>query len=123
MSKTYDLRVIVKRLLDQVTGNTYYEEAPDTSVYPYKIFEFENIGTQDTNRDDSILVVHVWGRDIKQVELICDRIENLFQLCNNPTSTSLPTFYAFDRRPIPDEDKTLKHRQIKIQVQNYYIGA
>ena len=35
----------------------------------------------------------------------------------------LPTFYRISRKPIDDEDKTLIHRQLKFQIQNYSIGG
>lgn len=122
MGKTIDLRTIITTLLDEIDGTTYYEIAPSDAVYPYKVYEFELIDTQDVSRDDNILTVHVWGDQVKEVEQICDDIEDKFRFCNASSGVSYPTFYTYERRSIPDENKALKHRQLKILINNYYIG-
>lgn len=123
MSKTFELRKIIKQILDMTIGKTYYELASDTAVFPYKVYSFENIDLGDVERDDLILLVDIWGKDdVSEVEFLTDEIENIFNNLNSPSATSLPTFYRISRKPIPDEDKSIKHRQLKFQIQNYYIG-
>lgn len=122
MSKTYELRKIIKTFLDTTLGKTYYEIASDSAIFPYKVYSFENIDLGDIERDDLILVIDIWGKeDISEVELLADNIEKLFNNLNHPHGNSFPTFFRVSRKPIPDEDKTIKHRQLKFQVQNYYI--
>jgi|GEM_PF-2193847 hypothetical protein len=128
MGKTNDMKVIIKNLLDQTSGNTYYESRPvddnTSDIYQnsFKVFEFESINSDDISRDDYILTINVWGRNVKDVEQISDDIEDLLRHESYQSETCLPTFYTFERRPIPDEDKTIKRRQIKVLVNNYYIG-
>lgn len=121
MSKTLELRKVIKAKLDTISnsGNTYYEIADDGCKYPYKVFSFDNIDLGDLNRDDLILVIDVWTKDVKEADRIADDIEGLFKMLNSPTSTILPTFYRYSRQALLDEDKTIKHRQIKILIQNY----
>jgi hypothetical protein len=122
MSKTYELRKIILPLLEQSKGKAYYELASDKAVYPYKVYSFGNIDLGDISRDDLILVVDIWGKDnMIEVEEIADSIEKIFNCLNAPTTTSFPTFYRISRNPIEDEDKTIKRRQLKFQIQNYYV--
>ncbi len=124
MSKTYELRKIISLLLEQTEGKAYYENSSDEADFPYKVYSFENIDLGDMERDDLILVVDIWGKDnVIEVEEIADSIENTFNCLNAPTTTSFPTFYRISRKPIEDEDKRIKRRQLKFQIQNYYKGA
>lgn len=122
MGKTYDLRVIVRTLLKQAPGEAYYEIASTSAIYPYKVFELGNIDLGDMNRDDLILIVHVWGKDIKEVDEIADKIEDILNGKNAPQGNTYPTFYRMSRNTIPDEDKSIKHKELKFNIQNYYTG-
>lgn len=124
MNKTNSLRKIIKNNIDSIV-KSYYRKSDPKSGFPYAVFDFENIDLGDIFRDDSILVVDVWGKgnDTSEIEEIADRIELLFNAANLPSEDSLPTFYRISRKPLDDEDKTLIHRQLKFQIQNYYIGG
>lgn len=122
MGKTYDLRVIARTLLKQTLGEVYYEIASTNAIYPYKVFELANIDLGDMARDDLILIVHVWGKDIKEVDEIADGIEATLNGTNAPNGNSYPTFYRMSRNTIPDEDKSIKHKELKFNIQNYYTG-
>lgn len=124
MNKTNSLRKIIKNNIDPIV-KSYYRKSDPKIDFPYAVFDFENIDLGDIFRDDSILVVDVWGKgnDTSEIEKIADRIESLFNAANLPSEDSLPTFYRISRKPLDDEDKTLIHRQLKFQIQNYYIGG
>ena len=124
MSKTNALRTIIQSNIGSII-KCFYRTSVKNESYPYAVYDFENIDLGDINRDDLILIVDVWGKgnDTSQVEDITDRIENLFNAANLPGGEVLPTFYRIQRKPIDDEDKSLIHRQLKFQVQNYSIGG
>ena len=124
MNKTNSLRKIVKSNIDSIV-KAYYRTSDPKSDYPYAVYDFESIDLGDIFRDDLILIVDVWGKgkDTTAIEEIADRIELLFNAANFPADDSLPTFYRISRKPIDDEDKTLIRRQLKFQIQNYYIGG
>lgn len=122
MSKTKELRKIVKAILDTSTGETYYENATDDGVYPFKVFSFDNVNLGDTARDDVMLVVDVWGDSVSDVEYVADEIEASLNCKNNPQGNSYPTFYKDMRYTVFDENKAIKHKQLKFIIQNYYIG-
>lgn len=93
--------------------------------YPYAVYDFESIDLGDIYRDDLILVIDIWGKgnDTAVLEDIADKLETVFNAANLPGEEILPTFYRVGRKPIDDEDKTLIRRQLKFQIQNYYVGG
>ena len=124
MSKTNALRKIIQAKIDSVVS-CYYQTADAKEENQYAVYDFENIDLGDLHRDDLILVVDIWGKgkDTSPIEEIADKIEKMFNAANLPNNDVLPTFYRIGRKPIPDEDKTLIHRQLKFQIQNYDVGG
>ena len=124
MSKTNSLRKIIQSNIGAIV-QTFYRTADKDCFYPYAVYDFENIDLGDINRDDLILIIDIWGKgnDTSEIEDLADQIEKLFNAANMPEDDVLPTFYRMSRKPIDDEDKTLIHRQLKFQIQNYAIGG
>ena len=124
MSKTIALRKIIKSKIDSVV-KSYYRTADKGALFPHAVFDFENIDLGDLHRDDLILVVDLWGKgkDTSEIEEMADQLEEIFNAANLPGEEVLPTFYRISRKPIDDEDKTLIRRQLKFQIQNYFIGG
>lgn len=124
MSKTYSLRMIIQSNINPIV-KLFHMDADKDKLFPHAVYHFENIDLGDINRDDLILVIDIWdkGTDTSRIEEIADRIEALFNAANLPNEDVLPTFYRISRKPIDDEDKTMIHRQLKFQIQNYAIGG
>lgn len=124
MNKTNALRAIIQKNISKIV-KSYYRIADAKANYPYAVYDFENIDLGDLCRDDLILVIDLWGKgkDTSRIEEMADQIEALFNAANLPGKEVLPTFYRISRKPIDDEDKTLIRRQLKFQIQNYYIGG
>lgn len=124
MSKTNSLRKIIQSNIDSVVS-CYYRMADPGALYPHAVYDFENIDLGDISRDDLILIVDLWdkGNDTSRLEDMADQIEEKFNAANLPNEEVLPTFYRISRKPIDDEDKTIMRRQLKFQIQNYYIGG
>ena len=124
MSKTIALRKIIQKNIDPIV-KSYYRKADKENIYPHAVYDFENIDLGDISRDDLILIIDIWdkGNDTSNIEEIADQIEEMFNAANLPNEEVLPTFYRLGRKPIDDVDKTLMRRQLKFQIQNYYIGG
>lgn len=124
MSKTNSLRKIIQSKINSVVS-CYYRTADPGALFPHAVYDFENIDLGDLNRDDLILIVDLWdkGSDTSGLEEMADKIEEMFNAANLPNEEVLPTFYRISRKPIDDEDKTIMRRQLKFQIQNYYIGG
>lgn len=128
MGKTNELRKLIKAHLTnqefvQKHGikGVYFENADKDKMYPHIVFSFGNINTGDIHRKDYALTVDVFDKSPSAflVEEITDDIEDMFNALNDPQEKILPTFYLEGRRTVIDEDKTIRHRQIDIIIQNY----
>lgn len=126
--RTNSLRKLVKEMLSKVNaehGNkeVFYELANDDKMYPHIVFSFDNINTGDLYRHDLSLIIDIYDKSDSAylVESIADDVEDMFNAINLPQDTILPTFYLEARRPVPEEDKSIRHRQIEVIVQNYEI--
>ena len=120
-TKTNDLKKLIQTKLKTLTTNVFYEIATDDAMYPHVVFTFNSIDLGDLSRQDYMLNIDVWdkGKSTTAVDERCDKIEALLQGENLPQTRILPTFYLVDRRNIPDEDKQIRHRIIRFQIQNY----
>ena len=125
MNKTEELRKVIAAALSGVCPRVNYEIATDTEQFPYLVYDLSSVNLDDIERDDVILTIDVWDKSASPVtvEELSDRIESLLNAANMPTQTVLPTFFRISRATIQDPDKSLKRRQLKFQIQNYYIGA
>lgn len=121
MSKTANLRQLIRTQLNTITGESYYRHAPNDAVYPYKTFELSHSNFGDLARDDIDLCIDVWDHatNPKAVEQIADSIEDLFNAKNMPQTHILPTFFRESRYPVNEDDKDIQHIQMHFVVQNY----
>ena len=119
--RTNDLIELIKTKLSTVASNVYYEVADEDALYPHVVFSFQQINLGDLSRQDYELDVDVWdkGEETETVENLCDSIEYLLHGANLPQKNILPTFYLIDRRILFDEDKEIRHRVVRFQIQNY----
>ena len=124
MGKTNALKEIIQSKIISV-ASCYYRMADPEALFPHAVYDFETIDLGDINRDDLILILDLWdkGNDTSRIEEMADQIEEMFNAANLPNEEVLPTFYRISRKPIDDEDKTIMRRQLKFQIQNYYIGG
>ena len=124
MNKTNALRKIIQSNIDPII-KSYYRKANPEETFRHAVYDFENIDLLDLWRDDIILIIDLWDRgdDTSAIEDAADLIEERFNAANMPDEDVLPTFYRISRKPIDDEDKNIIHRQLKFQVQNYFIGG
>lgn len=119
--RTNDLIELIKTKLSTIASNVYYEVADEDALYPHVVFSFQQINLGDLSRQDYELDVDVWdkGEETETVENLCDSIEHLLHGANIPQKNILPTFYLIDRRILFDEDKEIRHRVVRFQIQNY----
>lgn len=113
------LELILKTLKTK-HGRVYHENAPQNAEYPYIVFNI-NDGLK-SHRDDLILIIDIWDRNDSsmRIEDLTDMIDTLLDEANLPNEFVLPTFYRQQRLKVEDEDKTLKRRQLRFNVQAYF---
>lgn len=121
ITRTNDLKILIQTKLKTLTTHVFFEQATDDALYPHVVFNFRTIDLGDLSREDYILEIDVWGKGTNStaVDELSDKIEDLLAAKNLPQTHILPTFYKIDRKSVMDSDKTLKHRLIRFQIQNY----
>lgn len=115
---TKDLRQLVKELLDQADGATFYRTASVTAAYPYKVFSFGKTRYSDSRDVEICIDLYDRGGGDRLGE-IADEIERIFDDLNAPQDGILPTFFLDDRYPVEEKDKELEHIQMRIQTNLY----
>lgn len=121
VSKTIALRTIVTTLLKEVNNNVYYIEAPNNTSSPYIVFDFNTVDLNNYPRNDVFLIVDIWDKndDTMTIENLADEIEEKLNRLNYPTDEVLPTIFLSTRYNLTDEDKSIKRRQLRFEIQNY----
>ena len=121
MSRTNDLKKLIQTKLKTLTTNVFFERATDDAMYPHIVFSFREINLNDLSRQDYSLDIDVWdkGTSTTAIDALADSVEDLFHMENLPQESVLPTFYKTDRKSVDDPDKSIKHRLIRFQIQNY----
>ena len=119
--RTNDLKKLIETQLKTLTTNVYHEVAKTNAMYPHIVYSFERLELGDLSRQDYILVLDIWDKSTSttRVDDLADSVENLLQGANLPQKNVLPTFYLIDRKNILDQDKQIRHRVVRFQIQNY----
>lgn len=123
---TNELRKLIQSKLKTVCDNVFYEIADNKMIYPHCVFSFRSVDTSDFAfaRKDIRCDIDIWdkGNDATQIEDLADSIESLFNAKNIPQDEILPTFFLDRRISVLDEDKDIRHRVIRLTIQNYERG-
>ena len=121
MTKTNELKKLIKSLISRVVSTCGYKTVPDDKMYPHATFSFSNVNLGDLNRNDNIIDIDLWdkGNDTTRIDEIADNLEEIFNNQNIPQDSILPTFYLMNRYTVEDEDKDIQHVKLRIEVQNY----
>jgi hypothetical protein len=124
VNRSEELRKVTTGLLKLSCKKTYYGDANDEAKYPYQTFILDSSNANSYPRNDDIIIVDIWDKSKSwtEAERLADLVEDNMNMRNIPNENILSTYILFDRRQVKDPDKDIKHIQIKLSVQNYYIG-
>lgn len=111
-----------------LTVPVYYDQASENATFPYIVFSFEPINTQDESSDTFILDIDGWDQpangDTVPLETTMETIDGDGNI-QNPTGLNEKIIITNDvtlilrrenRYSIPDEDKSIKRRRYTYQV-------
>ncbi len=96
-----ELRKVVKAQLDTITGSgkTYYHRAEKGALYPHKVFNVEDIDTNNAPRHDYVITVDVWTKDANTADDIADAVNDIFDNANLPNAWRYYSEYPPDILP------------------------
>ena len=124
MSRTSELQLIIQNKLTELGYTAYADEAPDSAVYPYVVYNINNFSYLDA-RDNITLEMDMWDSapNYVTVEAMADAVESAFQgvAVYDKYSNVLPQFFRYIRTKVPDTDRDLKRINLKLEVHNYNV--
>lgn len=116
-----ELLEIIKDLILGAHSRVYLEDAPETAVFPYVVFNLVgDIIINEGGRNDFTLEVDIWDddQDTTTLEALTDDIDLHLDRINQSSSTIAVNFYKTGRDMIPDP--SLKRRQLRYQTSVYF---
>lgn len=118
MNRTIELRKVLQILFKTITNNVHYEIAPDTSPYPYLVYEFNEL-TYSYGKSVLMLEVNIldYGTSTTFVETLADTLQdtlNKYYFINDKIQF---TIYRGNRNTIQEEDKKIRRRRMIFEIQ------
>lgn len=115
-------------VLSQSQKPVYFEQAPVKDpitqlppVYPYIVFKLPNALNVETDRQDYSLIIDIWDNksDTTALETLTSDVDNLLYKLRVTDENQFLMFERENRLMIPDEDTTIKRRQLQYTVKQY----
>lgn len=122
MSKTISLRTELQRKLKTLTTTVYYEEASDSAVYPYCVFELSELLTE-ANKTVYQLEINLLdhGVSTSAIEILADNIQkslNKYFFVNAEIEFKI---YQGIRQTVKEEDKQIIRRRLLFEIQLHEV--
>lgn len=117
MTKTIALRTELSRLLKTLTTRVYYEEAPDNAVYPYTVYELDELGF-DYGKTQYQLEINAFdfGTSTTAVETLSDNIQKALDQYHFINDKIQFMSYRNQRRIIREGDKQILRRRMLFEI-------
>lgn len=119
VSRTIEIRTLFKGIIEECGCKAYYERANKNILYPYAVFVFESANIMDLSKREIDVVIDVWDKsdDSSVVEDLADEIVNTINhKLLFPKEIPSLRIYGVKKRSLPDDDVTLKRRQIECSI-------
>lgn len=125
-----ELQKQIYTFLKTKADRVYYENAPDDAIYPYIVYDFPSSLENYSNREDFMLEIDVWDNatNTKPIETLVGDVDGDGDVAN-PTGlhrkqiyvngTLSAKIYKEGRYNIRDEDRRIRHRQLRYRIQTY----
>lgn len=118
VSKTLEIRKCVKQIIEECGCKAYYEKANKVVAFPYAVFEFETTIISDNVKREIEVTIDIWDKSESSVavEELADKIsQSINYKLLFPSGESL-RLYGVRKRSLPDEDESLRRRQIECSI-------
>lgn len=124
MAKVIDIRRELQRLIKTVHARVYYENATDTTVFPYVVFNLPN-SIDSGDLENFVLDVDFWDDDqnTTTLETLCDNVDAILHKKNVVISDSVGFVIYRDNRlnNVTDDDERIRRRKYIYQCRSYGV--
>jgi hypothetical protein len=122
------VRILIRLLtfitskLNEITPKVYLEQAPAKTPFPYVVFNLPNSDEAEF-REDFVLEVDVWDKspDTTALETLTVSIDQALSRLKHLDTNFQASFYRVSRLMLPDDDPTIRRRQLRYQVKAYLL--
>lgn len=117
-----ELRKQLQILFKTITANVHYEIAPDTSPYPYLVYELSQL-TYSYGKAVLQLEVNIldYGTSTTTVETLSDTLQDMLNKYYFINDKIQLTVYRLNRNTIQEEDKKIKRRRLTFEIQMHEL--
>lgn len=118
MSKTLELRRQLQIIFKTVTDNIHYELAPETSPYPYLVYELSEL-TYSYGKVVLQLEINIldYGTSTTIVETMSDTLQNTLNKLYFINNEIQFTIYSLNKNTIQEDDKKIRRRRLTFEIQ------
>jgi hypothetical protein len=117
-----DLLTFIYNQIQSTYEKTYFEKAPQDTLYPYVVFHLPNISEVEV-REDIVLEVDIWTNtgDIAELETITDNVDKKLNRLPNLDDNFQCKIYRDTpyRLTLPDQDETIDRRRLRYNIKLY----
>lgn len=106
------LRIALVTLLKTVHARVYFNDAPDTAVMPYVVYDFPNSFTQE-EQERFVMDIDVWddSTDTTALETLAETIWNTLHKHRHIDDDIQFTINRQNRFPMKDDDPRIRRRK------------
>lgn len=120
MSSKSEIIKLVQSKLNSIL-KSYYQEAPSTTPFPYCVFTLLNQFEDIYGKKSMELQIHLWDKNNDvlndlQLEEKSEKIIQTLHLLNEPTETTLPTFFVNQVQSVLDVEPKIIRKLIDCEI-------
>lgn len=123
MAKVIDIRTEIQRVLKTVHSRVYFENAKDTTVYPYIVADLPN-SVDFGDLENFVFDVDFWddAQDTTVLETLCNNIDAVLHKQKFVIGDSVSfVIYRDNRINVKDEDERIRHKTYTYQLRAYGV--
>ena len=123
MAKVIEIRKEIQRVLETVHSRIFFENATDTTVYPYIVCDLPN-SIDSGDLENFIFDVDFWddSQDTTILETLCDNIDAVLHKQKFVIGGAVSfVIYRDNRNNVDDEDERIKHKVYTYQLRAYGV--
>jgi hypothetical protein len=123
MAKVIDIRTEIQRVLKTVHPRVYFENAKDTTAYPYIVCDLPN-SVDFGDLENFVFDIDFWddAQDTTVLETLCDNADAVLHKQKFVIGDSVSfVIYRDNRINVKDDDERIRHKTYTYQLRAYGV--